>query len=218
MYIITGLGRCGTSILIKYLNEVGFAIGLNNHWNKEIRAGYELSTFYSITDWMHHNFCKKNLPIDLDVDYPGPYWGNRTYREALQEFDKDERQGKVEVVKDPRISWHPDLIEAIYEARPDIKLLICHRDIKSICESRDNLSARYDDPKPRCILSDYQIDFAEFFTRVLKLDIPYRIMFFPNFLKSFEVLWGELNNFGLYHDFNKGKEIWNKIIDKSLLK
>ncbi len=33
MYIITGLGRCGTSILIKYLEEVGFNIGKNVNWH-----------------------------------------------------------------------------------------------------------------------------------------------------------------------------------------
>ena len=47
--IVTGLGRCGTSILTKYLGECGYGLGQNVNWHKEARAGLELSTAYSIT-------------------------------------------------------------------------------------------------------------------------------------------------------------------------
>ncbi len=216
MVIITGLGRCGTSILAKYLKEVGFGLGQVVHWHDEARAGMELSTFYSITDWLYCKYLKEGKPINIDGKMPGNYWTG-TYREALNEVDKDERQGKVEVVKDPRITWHPDIIESIYEARSDIKLLICHRDIEAIYNSRNHsLPERYNDPKPRKLLSEYQIDFANFYTRVLKLGIPYRMMFFPNFLKNFEEMHNTLSDF-LPHDFDKGKEVWNKIIDWGLI-
>ena len=217
MYIITGLGRCGTSILTRYLKEVGFGIGYSVHWHDEARAGYELSTFYSITDWLYHEYTKKGKKINLDDEFKGNYWKGLTYREALQQVDNDEKQGKVHIVKDPRITWHPDLIEAIYEARPDINLLICHRDIKSIYNSRNSLSERYNDPKPRKKLSEYQIDFAEFMTRVIKLDISYKMFFFPDIFKTHEEFYFRLLEFGLPHNILKGKEVFNNIIDRSLL-
>lgn len=233
MYIITGLGRCGTSITIKYLHEVGFNIGHIVHWNDEIRAGYELSTFYCFADWFYHEYAKKGLKIELDAPFAGQYWKGYTYREALNEFDKDERlkeeknreiikshnerPKKVEVVKDPRITWHPDIIEAIYKARPDAKLIICHRDIKDIQQSRLNLNERYNDPKPRKVLEDYQVDFAEFYTRVVKIKIPYKVLLYPDCLRNHKELWTELSDFGLSHDINTGKKVWDKLIDKRLL-
>ena len=215
MYIITGLGRCGTSILTKFLKEVGFGVGYNINWHENVRAGYELSTFYTLTHDLYHRFCKEGKPIDLDVKCWGDYWDGYTYREALINVDKDERQGRVDVVKDPRITWHPDIIEAIYKARQDIELLICHRNIKDIYNSRKSLPMAYDDPKPRKQLCDYQIDFAEFYTRVLKLEITHKFFFFPNFLKNYDSLYNSLYYF---NEYDKGKEIWEKIIDKDLLK
>ena len=74
MVIVTGLGRCGTSILTKYLGDVGFGVGRNINWHDEARAGYELSTAYSINREMWNNYCKAGKPIDLDFDYRGPNW------------------------------------------------------------------------------------------------------------------------------------------------
>jgi len=219
MFIITGLGRCGTSILTKYLKEVGFGIGNVVHWHDEARAGYELSTFYSITDWLYHDYCKNGKPINIDDKYKNGYWDGLSYREALNRVDNDEKQGKVDIVKDPRITWHPDLIEAIYEARPDIKLLICHREIYSIFYSRNvSLPERYNDPKPRKKIVEYQVDFAEFMTRVMKLKIPYHTFFFPNFLKDFEEFYFQLIECGLSHHVLKGREVFDRIIDKELIK
>lgn len=217
MIIITGLGRCGTSFLTKYLKEVGFGIGRNVHWHNEVRAGYELSTFYSIVDDLYQRYCKKGFPINLDDKCLGDYWNGYTYEKVLENFDKDDRQGTVDVVKDPRITWHPDIIKAIWKIRPDIKLIICHRKVEDVYESRKSLPERYNDPKPRKELNEYKIDFSDFYTMVLKLRIPHKIIFYPHFVKYFSMLYDEVNEF-LPHDYTNGKEIWEKIVDKELLK
>lgn len=214
MVIITGLGRCGTSFLIKYLKEVGFGVGKNVHWHNEVRAGLELSTFYSIIDWMHYEYCKKGKKINLNDQCKCEYWNGYTYREALENVDKDEKQGKVDVVKDPRITWHPDIIEAIWKARKDIYLLICHREVEDIYKSRKSLPIQYDDPKPRKEIDEYKIDFSDFYTRVLNLGIKHSMLFFPNFLYDFRNTWMKIIDSGLYHDMGKGKEIWDEIVDR----
>lgn len=219
MILITGLGRCGTSILTKYLKEVGIGIGVNVNWHENVRAGYELTTFYTLTHDLYHRFCKVKEPIDLDVECWGDYWEGRTYRQALQEVDKDERQGDVQIVKDPRVTWHPDIIEAIHEARDgDIRLIICHRKIENVMRSRKSLPENYDDPKPRKVLDEYKIDFADFYTKVLELNIEHINVFFPNFLLDFPKTYWQLTNIGLPHNFQKGYEIWGNIINKDLLK
>jgi hypothetical protein len=215
MIIITGLGRCGTSILTKYLGDVGFGVGRNINWHDEARAGYELSTAYSINREMWNSYCKAGKPIDLDFDYRGPYWKCK-YREAIFNVDKDEKQGKVEVIKDPRFTWNPELIEAWWTVRQDFKLIICHRDIKSIYDSRKALPPQYDDPK-RLKLPEYKIDFADFYTRVLQLEIPYVTLFFPKFLQNFHETWLVLEGIGLKHDYDKGKKIWHDMMDRTLL-
>jgi len=224
VFIITGLGRCGTSILMKYLGEVGFGLGKNVNWNKEMRAGLELSTAYSLNQRMWDGFSKNGKPIDLDHVFSGDYWKQLSFREAILAVDKDERQGKVDVFKDPRFTWHPDLIEAWWNVRKDIKLIICHRDIDQIYKSRKALNnTGQDDPK-RAVhpsnteveLPRYKIDFADFFTKVLEIGIDYELLFFPKFLEDFESTWKCLDRIGLTHDYNKGKEIWNKLIDVSL--
>jgi hypothetical protein len=218
MKIITGLGRCGTSILIKYLKEVGFNIGKNINWYNEINAGYELSTFYPLIDDLYVRYIKKGDPINLDDECLGNYWKGYTYRQAFNLFDKDDRQGSIDVVKDPRITWHPDIIESLWEVRKDIYLIICHRNIEDVFNSRQSLPERYNDPKPRKKLSEYQVDFAEFYTRVLKLKVPHKIYFFPDFLIDFEEFYFKLLEDGFVHNVKKGRSVWYEIIDRSKLK
>ena len=203
MYIITGLGRCGTSILIKYLKDVGFEIGHNVHWHPEVNAGFELSTFYSPVDDLYQRYIKKGLPINLDDEALGDYWKGNTYREIFNHIDKDEKQGQVDVVKDPRITWHPDIIEALWECRKDIKLIICHRKPEDVMGSRDSLSARYGDPKPRRSLDEYKVDFCDFFTKVIELEIPYMILYFPAFMFYPHKFHRDLCNFGLRHEYKQ---------------
>lgn len=225
MIIITGLGRCGTSILTKYLREVGFGLGRNVSWNAEMRAGLELSTAYRLNQRMWDGFSKNGNPIDLDRIFSGDYWKGKSYRQCILEVDKDPRQGKVDVFKDPRFTWHPDLIEAWWNVRKDIKLIICHRDIDQIYKSRKALNnTGQDDPKravhpsnPDIELPRYKIDFADFFTRVLEIGIDYKLLFFPKFLQDFDSTWKSLNEIGLDHRYEKGQEVWNKLIDVSLL-
>ena len=217
MIIITGLGRCGTSILTKYLGECGFGLGNNINWHDQVRAGLELSTAYTITQEMWNHYCKAGKPIDLDYNYRGRYW-DCTYREAINRVDKDEtKQGKIDIIKDPRITWNPELIEAWWAVRQDIKLIVCHRDIKSVYNSRKSLPVQYDDPKRREV-DEYKIDMADFYTKVLELDIPHVNLFYPRFCKDFAYTHANLLNIGLRHNFYKGKEIWDNLIDNSLLK
>jgi len=214
MVFITGLGRCGTSILTKYLKEVGFCIGFGQEWYDEIRAGYELKPVVDINLWMLSNYCEKGKPINVDdkiCDSIGRIYDS-TYREIINLlFDSE-----VKVIKDPRLTWHPDLAEAWWSVRKDLKFLICHRDIESVMKSRKALPKKHADVKNRSLL-EYKADFADFFTRVLKLKIPYETLFFPDFLRDFFSTHKVLDRAGLFYDYKKGKEVWDTLIDQTLL-
>jgi hypothetical protein len=222
MHIITGLGRCGTSILTKYLKEVGFGIGKNVNWYEKANAGYELSTFWSQIDDFYTHYLNKGKPINLDDMAMGQgYWKGMTYREILENVDKDERQGKVDLIKDPRLTWHPDIIETIYGCRPDLKLIICHRKPENVKKSRERLYKKYKqwhDNKPRTKIEDYKIDFCDFYTRVLELEIPHVVLFFPNYLKNYNKTYDTLQEIGLEFDKEKGNKKWKELIDIDLTK
>lgn len=214
MIIVTGLGRCGTSILTKYLGECGYGLGKNVNWHDKARAGLELSTAYSLNQDMWISCCHAGKPIDLTRKYRGSYWDGMTYKEVIQNVDKDEeRQGKIEVWKDPRFTWNPELIEAWWSVRQDIKLIICHRDIQSIYNSRKSLPEQYDDPK-RKEIEEYKVDFADFITKVLQLNIPYMFLFYPHFLLEINETVMKLKEFGLEKTDSK---ILEGLVDRSLL-
>jgi hypothetical protein len=218
LYIITGLGRCGTSILTKFLGSVGFGLGKNVHWHDEARAGLELSPAYSLNVDMYNKFCKQGIPIDIDDEPFGDYWKGHTFRSAINSIDKDERQGKVDIVKDPRFTWDGGLIAAWWEARKDIKLIICHRLVSSIYNSRKNLPEKWDDPK-RSRIEQYYEDFGKFMDMVLYKNIPHTIFHYPSFLMDFEALYEILNyRIGLIFPLEKGALMWDALIDHDLLK
>lgn len=212
MIYVTGLGRCGTSFLMKYLREMGFGLGNAISWNPQMRAGLELSSAFSINRELYIHYIHAGKPIELDYPYRQKYW-DCTYREAIQRVDKDPRQGKVDVIKDPRLTWHPDMLRAWWESRQDLKLIICHRKIEDVYKSRKSLKPHEDDPK-RKELHEYKEDFADFITAVLELKIPHEFLFFPDFLYEFENVWRVLNRFDLKTgNFHKAKEIWDSLVD-----
>jgi hypothetical protein len=219
MILITGIGRCGTSVLMKYLEKVGFFVGNDLCWYDEIRAGYELSIVTKINWSLWSNYCQKGKLINVDDNIYGAGVGayNITYRNAICLTDRD-RGGFVKVIKDPRFTWHPDIIEAWWRVRQDFKLIICHRDAEAVMRSRNLFPEKFRNDTSNCISIDqYKIDFTNFLTRVLKLKIPYEILFFPNFLQDFKSTYEVLERTGFHFDYGLGMKVWDDLIDQTLL-
>jgi hypothetical protein len=215
MLIISGLGRTGSSLCALLLKEYGYKIG-PVHWTKEMNAGMEWGAAYALTEWMWHKFIKLKKNIDLDSPVPGAWWKPKTYREAINSIDKMKKFGKIDLIKDPRITWHPKLITSWYEARNDLKLLITHRDPECVLKSRLKLRVGQQDPKPGRMknVNMFKLDFCDFLTEVLRIGIPYEIVYFPKFLDEPDDLLKKLNNLGYCQGQKKFKDIFNKIVDK----
>jgi len=245
MIIITGLGRCGTSFFLKLFQECGFGVGKSLSWNDEVNAGMELTPAYAISrdmydDFIRNEYCEHPITkeklicgkVDLDKKVNNDYWeGEISIRDRILRLDKmtpDSREeGVVEVIKDPRITWHPDIIENWWNVRNgDIRLIILHRKFEDIIRSREkysmlmhNNNLHFKDPKRWEDLRKFKEDFADFITRVIKLDIPYVLMFYPNFMfhNPMFIYSKIINNLGV--DMNcKGinfAEVWHRIIDKN---
>jgi len=217
MVIVTGLGRCGTSLVMKLFEQLGYNLGYNISWIDEINAGLELSPLHRINSEMYFYYILQGKEIDLDASVTFKYWKGKTYREVIQTFDKDPVQGDfIYFIKDPRLTWDKKMIRAWWECRKDLKFLFLHRDIDYIIKSRKSLPSRFEDPKaerknPDC----YKIDFYESITEILSLNIPYQLIFYPNFCYKPEILFNALEN--LCNNFKLEKEeiivCWNEIFD-----
>jgi len=195
MIIITGLGRCGTTLMAKWFKEMGFEMGVRMNYHEEYRAGMELTLAYSISRDMYTDYICPYGEVRLDDPVEDAYWGvNSTIRKRIHGLYDTPETGKIEVFKDPRITWDPLIIRAWHEVIPkDIQLIICHRDFDQIRLSREVTSRQSDDnfldPKGRKITEEFQIDFANFMTEVYRLKIPHHVFMFPDFLMDFEEMY-----------------------------
>ena len=231
MIIITGLGRCGTSFFLNIFKGCGFGIGKSLSWNPKVNAGMELSFAYAISRDMYDGYLKKGKEIDLDEKLMCQYWGREiSFREKILMIDNDtppkRNEGIVEVIKDPRVTWHPKIIRSWWQVRQDIKLIILHREPEDVIKSREKAGLKgygndmkFQDPKRGKILDIFKIDFSDFITEVMRLEIPHLLMFYPNFMRyDSHIVYSKLyNTFGI--DMNsKGNnftEVWDNIFDET---
>lgn len=192
MLFITGLGRCGTSLVMKILKDMDFHIGVNAEWISRVEAGLELGSVHRINSELYYRYIVKGLDVQIDDDALFRHWKGYTYRHILTKFDTDKRQGDiVTVVKDPRLTWHPKLIRTWWEYRKDIKLLILHRDPKYIINSRLRYE-NFEDPKDRKTIEDYHSDYHNFMMEVIDLKIPFKLIMFPDFCYNKDILFDAL--------------------------
>lgn len=230
MIIITGLGRCGTSFFLNIFKECGFGVGSSLHWNEKVNAGLELAPAYAISRDMYDDYLKEGKDIDLDEKIMDQYWDKEiSFREKILMIDngtpQEREEGKIEVIKDPRITWHPKIIKSWWEVRKDIKLIILHRDPEDIIKSREKYGLSgygsnelFQDPKRDKNLDEFKIDFSDFITEVMKLEIPHLLMFYPNFMSyNPHIIYSKLyNTLGINMERRKDfMRIWSDMLDKT---
>jgi hypothetical protein len=218
MLIITGLGRCGTSFLASVLLAMNYKTGKNINWHESVNAGYELSTVHSINHDMYFEQILKHGEVLLNNICLGDYWGKGghgyTYKEAILNFDKDERQGPVNFVKDPRFMWHPKIIEAWWRVRKDLRFMILHRDFEQVRQSRVRLPKQYDDPaRGSESVTKYKTDFADCITVMEDMRIPYRIEMFPKYLYDAKPLFRKIRELGLQTCHLEGNKLVQEMRD-----
>jgi hypothetical protein len=217
MLVITGLGRCGTSFLAKVLIAMNYKTGKNINWHDSVDAGYELSTVHSVNHDLHQQ-VKQTGSIDLNKICLGDYWGKGgygyTYREALQNFDKDKKQGPVNFVKDPRFMWHPQIIKAWWSVRKDLRFMILHRNFEDVRQSRARLPKQYDDPaRGSKSVTPFKEDFADCITIMADLRIPFKIQMFPRYLIDAKPLFRDLKSLGVQVCHMEGDKMVQELKD-----
>ena len=218
MLIITGLGRCGTSFLASVLLAMNYKSGKNINWYEHVNAGYELSTVHTLNHDMYFHHIIPNGSVNLNKMCLGEYWGEGgyeyTYKEAMLNFDKDEKQGPVHFVKDPRFMWHPEILRSWWRVRKDLRFIVLHRDFEDVRKSRASLPEQYDDPvRGSKDVIRYKTDFADCITLMADLRIPFHIHMFPRFLHDAKPLFRDIKKLGLQTCHVEGNKLVQEMRD-----
>jgi hypothetical protein len=217
MLVITGLGRCGTSFLTRVLMAMNYKTGKNINWHESVNAGNELSTVHSLNHDLYQQISQTGK-IDINKMCLGDYWGKGgygyTYKQAIENFDKDPKQGPVHFIKDPRLMWHADIIKAWWRVRKDLRFMILHRDFEDVRKSRARLPKQYDDPKRGSkSVTPYKEDFADCITTMVDMRIPYKIQMFPKYLYDAKPLFRDIKELGLQTCHIEGDKLVQEMRD-----
>lgn len=213
------------------LQELGYGLGQSLSYGEERRAGMELSTAYSINVDMYKDYIEKGLEVDLDKPSQNidQYWERKvSLRERMTMLDEDtpasRNEGKIEVIKDPRITWSPLIIRTWWWVRKDLKLIILHRDPAEIIRSREKVGLLkgginlFQDPKRKKNVDEFFKDFSDFYSEVNELGIPHALFVYPFFFDyPAELILSRLNKAGIaeHITLERFKDAWDKVFDRS---
>jgi hypothetical protein len=119
---------------------------------------------------------------------------------------------KNKVIKDPRFTWPcPYILKVWAKYADDLRLVLCHRNFDCVAASRTAIESSILKSTDEC-----RETFFMFMERVLELNIPFRVLKYPDFLDQYDLVYESLSIFGkLNFNKEKGKKIWDKWVDLS---
>lgn len=201
MLIITGVGRCGTSMVAKFFENMGFNLG-NTHWDKKINAGGEDSTVVWINRWLYASTLKHGSASLFILK-------NRRH---ILNFS-------LQVVKDPRFTC-PGVMEGWLKLRKDLKVLVMVRHFKDVIASRKkmgNFSKDFQDTREYTV-DRLQTDFSDFLNILERNATKYTMISFPGILDEYDLFYKSLLSLGCnFFEKEKGRKVWERTVNKKLV-
>jgi hypothetical protein len=188
--VITGIGRCGTSVIAEFYARMGMNIG-DVSWDKKRRAGNEDRNTLAINfNILRHRF---------------------SMRKKIKYLVRD-------VVKDPQFVASPEIIEQWWSVRQNIKILYMNRDYNAIIESQRKHPTMtcfaY-----RCFADLMEEREQLFRDKVKELGIPFAELTFPDCLRDFSNTFPVLQSVtSTKLDKSKAMGVWKELIDKNLIR
>lgn len=191
MVIITGPGRCGTSMMSLLCFHMGLKGDVGGHLAL-LDAGYESASSMIINQsFIKHYHCKLSLD---HVNY---------HQQKIKAVD-------FEVIKDPLFVCYSPCIEHWWRWRKDLVILYMTRDHKDIAKSQKR-HPEMTSPTYRCFPEMIKEKENEFLNVIEKLEIPWASVFYPDEVK-FEWIFGFFKKQFPRLDEDDCKRAWNKVI------
>lgn len=152
MKIITGIGRCGTSLLLEYAKNVGHNVG-DVKYIEQYEAGNELSMVQNINNQIFKQGIDRSIYLDI-------------------------RSIDLDVIKDPLFFRTTECIKAWQRARSDIHWIWCKREPIEIVKSQRR-KPDMTTPTYRCftdMIIKKEQEFEKFF---IDFKIKFTILYYP---------------------------------------
>jgi len=195
MLVITGPGRSGTSVLGQFCLKMGFNPG--GEWCEAIDAGMEHPRVATINDAIYRE-ARTTGSVTQSL---------ATYRNEMVSLD-------LAVVKDPRFTYHPKILNAWISVRSDITVLLTYRNPEQSIASRKR-HKRFLFIKHKARPEALKCDMADSIELLLDNEVPYSVLLFPNFLNQYEKVYTALTQLGLRFDRDAGELVWTSLVDDS---
>ena len=193
MIIITGTGRSGTTALAQWLDELEL-LPYKGEYIPQHFSGLEPADVSRVNSaiWLGNDAPMQSIPAQ---------------EAAIKSFEYD-------IIKDDSF-FYGNVLDTWLSVRKDMKFLITIRNFHKVEKSRRAAGQLNKIRTPEQLNSD----FGKFLSRIILNDLPYEIISFPNFLDEYEQVYQVFRKIApeiiKETDFEKGREAWNKVIDKS---
>ena len=186
--IITGFARSGTSLIMNFLQKLGYDTG--GSWNSEINAGFEDDSFQKIVTTYQMNALTEDLILFLEKE--------------IQKIDKI-------VLKHPRLLMNPELLRIWTNIYPQTSVLVTYREPIHSLESKKSLGnlGYYTNFSPL----ELDVKFHTFIDTLIHLRIKHHILYFPDFLENYNEVFHSLHSLGIHFNKDKGRNIWANLVD-----
>ena len=191
MIIVTGIGRSGTSMMIKWLASLGLDIG-SDTWFDRVNAGLENEETIRINEKLITRYVKGAKINHWTI------WGR------ILDLPHD-------AVKDPRFLTDQHIIKEWNKARADIHVIYMDRKAEHIATSMRRYP-EWNTPVYRLFPEMANKKREEFLTMCAKINVPIKVFRYPDVLNNgedvIEQLWEWLEK------FNEGKIYPHQLITK----
>ena len=194
MLIITGPGRSGTSLLAQFCKDLGFDPG--GEWYDGVNAGLEYPVVVRINDAILKEAHKSGKTV-----------------EALKQYSETMRSLPNLVVKDPRFSYHPAVMEAWSSVRQDLTVLLTYRKPEHSIASRKRLARALFVGFNKRSPDKVRIEFANTIETLLRLNIRFKCILFPHFLKQYDEVMDTFAYLGLDFDESIARAKWDGLVN-----
>lgn len=174
MLVITGLGRCGVSLIGQVL------LSMNYKGGNDLK-NYRLPSITQLNKDIYHQILLRGS-VDLDSRCRTEYWINHTYRSAIATATKDPRQRPVHFIIEPCFMWHKEILKTWIRVRNDLRFLVVKRKFEDIALSyvrnppeKNEMFFGYDPTR-------YEKALEDCITTLKDFDIKHHVSIYPKFL------------------------------------
>jgi hypothetical protein len=184
MIVITGLGRCGLSIIGQVL------LSMNYRGGNDL-IDYRLSSIQELNKDIYQQILNRG-GVNPSAKCNNEYWRGYAYKEAIANVAKDERQRPVHFIIEPCFMWHKEILKVWLRSRKDLKFLIIHRDFDKLLDSYHRNPPDETELFRGSDILRYKADFADCITTLISFRFSYEIGIFPNFTKDGKTLFQKI--------------------------